>query len=136
MTDRVWAACVAVACLAVLVIGSALRPAGAGHGTHEQLGLPECGWVTSMGKPCPTCGMTTAVSHAAHGEFVSAAVTQPAGLAAALLASMVFWLGLHEAVTGSRLMSLCGASLTPRLWWSAGLVVLLAWLYKMGTWGG
>lgn len=134
--DRVWAACVAVACLAVLVIGAGLRPAGAGHGTHEQLGLPSCGWVSSFGKPCPTCGMTTAVSHAARGEFVSAALTQPAGLGIALLASALFWLGAHEAATGSRLMSLVGGALTKRVWWMVIGFVLIAWAYKVQTWGG
>ncbi len=80
--------------------------------------------------------MTTAVSLASHGEFARSARTQPAGLAIALVAATLFWLGAHEAVTGSRLMWLVGSALTARVWWVAAGVTLLAWLYKLLTWAG
>jgi Protein of unknown function (DUF2752) len=37
-------------------------------GTHEQLGLPPCSFRALTGKPCPSCGMTTSISLAAHGD--------------------------------------------------------------------
>lgn len=125
-----------MACLAALLVGARLRPASAGHGTHEQLGLPACGWAASLGKPCPTCGMTTSVSLAAHGELGASAATQPAGLAIALAAATLFWLGAHEAATGSRLMSMVGGALTMRAWWFAGALAFGAWMYKLATWTG
>ena len=36
--------------------------------THTQLGLPPCNMVVLTGKPCPSCGMTTAFSLLAHGD--------------------------------------------------------------------
>jgi len=66
-------------------LGMALVPAPEGHGTHEQLGLPPCGMMVMTGRPCPTCGVTTAYALAAHGRFVDALVTQPFGLACFVL---------------------------------------------------
>jgi hypothetical protein len=63
-----------------------------GHGTHEQLGLPPCGWAR-QGYPCPTCGATTAACLVVHGRLFSAlhahpfgAVVAVSGLLAALFA--------------------------------------------------
>ena len=36
--------------------------------THTQLGLPPCNMVVLTGKPCPSCGMTTAFSLLVHGD--------------------------------------------------------------------
>lgn len=103
VAERVWSALMALVAVAPLVVASRLSPDPAGHGTHRQLGLPECGWVVAYGKPCPTCGMTTAFTHAASGRLDRAAVAQPAGTVLAVLAAGVFWVGAHTAVTGSRL---------------------------------
>src|SRR5690606_33691507 len=64
---RIVACGVGAGCLGVLGLAPWLTPAAAGHGTHGQLGLPPCGWVLAMGRPCPSCGMTTAFAHAADG---------------------------------------------------------------------
>lgn len=70
------------------------------RGTHEQLGLGPCQFLQWTGKPCPSCGMTTAFSLLMHGRLLAAAKANLAGLALALaglpLAAACFvgaWLG-------------------------------------------
>src|SRR5437773_24545 len=88
---RIGAAGVSAACAGMLGVGAWLTPDGAGHGTHTQLGLPACAWAAVMHRPCPTCGMTTAVSLAAQGRLVDSFVAQPFGLVVALGATLAFW---------------------------------------------
>lgn len=131
--ERVWSALMAMAAAAPLVVGAFLSPDPAGHGTHTQLGLPPCGWVVAYGKPCPTCGMTTAFTHAAHGRIDLAAVAQPAGAVLAVLTAAVFWVGLHTAGTGSRVAPRMVAGIRAKH--AIGLVVLIlaGWGYLMLT---
>jgi len=124
------------AILTVLVLAATLQADPAGHGTHTQLGLPACGFALATGKPCPTCGMTTAFSHAAHGNLLASFLTQPGGLVASLGAAALFWPALHTAVTGSRALELCGKLLTPKALWIAGGVWLGSWAYTFVTWNG
>lgn len=132
--SRLAAGLVALSLLGLLVTAGWLRPAGAGHGTHTQLGLLQCGWVAAIGKPCPTCGMTTAFAHAAHGNIARSLAVQPMGAILAIAAAAGFWGCLHAAVFGSRVGSAAGGLLSPRvLWWIAGAAVA-AWAYKWLTW--
>jgi hypothetical protein len=39
--------------------------------THQQLGLPPCSMTVLMGKPCPSCGMTTAFALLIHGDVTN-----------------------------------------------------------------
>ncbi|MBC7834046.1 MAG: DUF2752 domain-containing protein [Phycisphaerales bacterium] len=134
--ERAAGAAIAVGCLALLVVSAWLRPEGAGHGTHEQLGLPACGWAVATGYPCPTCGMTTAFAHAADLELGRAIVAQPFAAAAALATAAAFWAGLHVAVFGSRLGRIGGKLLSARvLWWIAGAWGA-SWAYKVIVWNG
>lgn len=133
MGERVWALVGALALASPLVVASRLRADPEGMGTHTQLGMPPCGWIVAYGRPCPTCGMTTAFTHAAHGDFVSAAGAQPGGLLLAVLAAAGFWVCLHTAVTGSRAVWVTLRALTP---WRAGWLVSAlgaAWAYKWWT---
>lgn len=133
MGERVWALIGAVGLASPLVVASGLEADAAGMGTHTQLGMPPCGWIVAYGRPCPTCGMTTAFTHAAHGEFVSAATAQPGGLLLAVLAAAGFWVCLHTAVTGSRAVWVTLRAITP---WRAGWMVAAlgaAWAYKWWT---
>lgn len=127
--DRVFSLLLAVGCLALIVVAAWLRPAECGFGTHQQLGLEPCGVLVATGRPCPTCGMTTAVSLAAHGQFIASARAQPMGLVLALLAAVLFWPAAHSAATGSRAIALVGRVLArPRV------VLLLAAMWA-GSWG-
>lgn len=125
----------ALGCLGVLAVGSSMAPSAAGHGTHQQLGLPPCGWVVAYGKPCMTCGMTTAVCATTHLRFAEALRAQPAGLALALGMGTAFWIGAYVAATGSRLGHRAAALLSRR-GTLAGIVVLAvgSWGYKWATW--
>lgn len=134
LKPRVWGAVVAVVSLLILTAGAWTSPSERGHGTHTQLGLPECGWVQRFDQPCATCGMTTAVSHAADGSMVASFRTQPAGMLFALGVATAFWFGLHAAVTGARIDMLAGRMLTGRVLLIAGGLILASWIYKIITW--
>jgi len=64
------------------VLGAArwLTAAASGAGTHEQLGLPRCGFLAWFEIPCPACGLTTAFAHLARCEFVRAVQVHPLGV--------------------------------------------------------
>lgn len=134
MVNRLAAALVAIALLGLLLTAAWLRPASAGHGTHTQLGLLQCGWVAAFGKPCPTCGMTTAFALAADGNIARSVAVQPMGAFLAIGSAAGFWGCLHAALFGSRVGTVAGGLLSPRvLWWIAGATVA-AWAYKVWTW--
>lgn len=125
---------VAGGCLAVLVLAAGLRADGRGHGTHQQLGLPACGWAAVLDAPCPTCGMTTAFAHAAGGDLAASAITQPLGAALAVVAATLVIGGGHVALTGVDTLRLL-RPLGGRRWLWIGLGSLLAaWGYKMVMW--
>ena len=134
VADRIVAAVVCAGMLAVLCIAASLHPDPAGHGTHEQLGLPPCAFLAAAGYPCPTCGMTTAFSHAAHLHLVTAFRTHPFGAALALGTAAAFWASLHVAVFGSRIGRVCGRLLRPVVLWTLAGVWLLSWVYMLSTW--
>jgi hypothetical protein len=86
--------------MAVLSIAAYVEPASNGVGTHQQLGLPQCGWILAANIPCPTCGMTTAWSHTVRGEIPSAFLAQPMGMFLAIATIFVAVGGLFSAITG------------------------------------
>ncbi len=74
--------------LTLLVIAARLKPDpyGQGYGTHQQLGLPPCTFITLFGVRCPSCGMTTAWTHVVRGQIPSALRSNTGGTLLALLA--------------------------------------------------
>jgi hypothetical protein len=133
---RLLGAVAATIAAALLGVAAWLRPADDGIGTHMQLALPGCQWVTIMDLPCPTCGMTTAFAHAADGHLLASVRAQPFGALLAIAAAMTLIAGAYVALTGSAL-----ASLLPRLWgrragWLLAAAVMLAWAYKMLSYKG
>lgn len=127
-------ALVALACLSVLIVAAGLKPSTSGAGTHKQLGLNECGWVLAFGKPCFTCGMTTAFAHAADGRLDRSFVTQPFGALLSVGVAAGFWVGAFVALTGSTVGRRCASLLSPRLLWWYGGALTAAWAYKLATW--
>ncbi|HYC79172.1 MAG TPA: DUF2752 domain-containing protein [Planctomycetota bacterium] len=70
----------AVACATVLAIAVRLEPDPRGVGTHEGLGLAPCGFLQRTGKPCLSCGMTTAFANMARGRVGAALDANPYGV--------------------------------------------------------
>ena len=99
-SGRLKAILVSIAAFALLGVALYLQPISAGVGTHEQLGLPQCGWITAANLPCPTCGMTTAWSHTVRGELPSAFLAQPMGMLLAISTVLVAIGALISAATG------------------------------------
>lgn len=130
---RLAALAIAAAILAIFLIAWRLDPDPRGLGTHGQLGLTPCGFLVAFGRPCLTCGMTTAFAFAADGSFLAAARAQPVGLLIALLAAAVFWGALHVALTGSRLGPWAMRALNARTLFLAGLILAAGWVYKILT---
>jgi hypothetical protein len=130
---RLGAAAVALACLGVLLIAAGLHADASGAGTHEQIGLPPCGFLLVTGQPCATCGMTTAFTHAADGHFGLAFATQPMGLLLAVLVAALFWGGAYAALTGTTLNRLYAVLLRPRAVVVIVLLFFAAWGYKALT---
>jgi Protein of unknown function (DUF2752) len=87
---------VAAACLAgLLVVARTLEPDPRGFGTHTQLGLPRCVFLTVTGRPCPTCGMTTSFAWLTRGRIDRSWRANPAGCLYALLTvPLLSWLVL------------------------------------------
>lgn len=119
--------------LGMLIVAAMLKPDPAGVGTHAQLGLPACQWLVMTDRPCPTCGMTTAFSHAAHGEMAAAFATQPAGAVLAIATAMAAILGAYAMLTGMSLKPI--GKMLGRPWTFIGLGVVVAggWAYTLGV---
>ncbi len=80
LLDRaVWGLLLGVA-LSVLGAARVLIPSPDGVGTHEQLGLPPCGFLLLTGLPCPACGLTTAFARLAHFDLLGSLGANPMGL--------------------------------------------------------
>lgn len=69
---RFTAALIFLAGGSLLVVPFFLTPAVSGFGTHTQLGLPPCWFRVWIGLPCPTCGLTTSLTHLLQGNLSAA----------------------------------------------------------------
>jgi hypothetical protein len=96
-TRLIWLGIVAGA-IAVLAVALSIEPDVRGLGTHTQLGLPPCGFLSLTGSPCPGCGLTTAFAHGIRGQWLLAASANPLGLALFLVVSACIPLGLAAAL--------------------------------------
>jgi len=113
------------------LLGALTTPDPRGHGTHEQLGLPPCMLMQFTGVPCPGCGVTTAWSCFAHGEFVAAIRVQPFGALLAACVVIVSTLALVETVRGKDAWSGFRRTWRPWMSWSLGAAMLASWVYKI-----
>jgi hypothetical protein len=131
-TRRRWLAVViAVGTGSLLLVAAWLVPSTNGHGTHTQLGLPQCGWVVGMGIPCPSCGMTTSFAHAANGNLLGSFRAQPAGAVLAMGTAMVFVLSVWVLATGSAIGAFWFDRIDRKFFILGGILILGAWVYKI-----
>lgn len=83
----------AVGLVGLLGVARGLRPDPRGFGTHTQLGLRPCAFASLTGRPCPSCGMTTAWAYLTRGCLKDSWRANPAGcLIALLVPPLVVWL--------------------------------------------
>lgn len=128
---RLAASGLALSCLAILMMGAALDPDPSGLGTHEQLGLTPCPWLLAYGLPCPTCGMTTAVSSAAHGAILRSFGVQPAGAVFAISVAALMWGALHAAATGSLVLRALWRMAQGWIGAAIAATLLAGWVYTL-----
>lgn len=128
-------AAAALAAASMLAVAAWLTPEPRGLGTHEQLGLPPCGFIEAWQMRCPSCGMTTAWAHAVRGQMVQALAANVGGTLLAWVAMAAVPWALAAACTGRWL-------LIPGRWsWLlAGSAVVLAitladWLFRLAVAG-
>jgi hypothetical protein len=128
---RLLLAAIGLAACAALATATTLTPDARGYGTHEQLGWAPCWFRGAMGRPCPSCGMTTSWAHAVRGDARAAVATNAGGAMGCWLAATVApWL-LACAVAGRWLL----VRPAPRavLWMGTVLVIitLLDWARRL-----
>ena len=119
------------AALALLLVAAYLSPSDGGLGTHQQLGLPPCGWIMAADMPCPSCGMTTAFSHAADGNLLGSFRAQPMGALLAVLTAIGVVTALWTAFTGSQVAPFLVGLINARLGWAVLGFAILAWIWKI-----
>lgn len=124
------ATCGSIALMLCAIAGT-LSPDPRGFGTHEQLGLTPCRFYQWTGRPCPTCGTTTAWTLVMKGHMAAAVKTNLSGalLCVAILV-LAPWVLMSAAWGGWLVMC-------PNLWWImiAGsvwmAVAIIDWLQRV-----
>ena len=99
LAGRLYAILFAMGGLAILATAVWMTPDRSHMGTHRQLCLPACAFVSMTGFPCPTCGMTTAFSFIVHGHPIEAARSSVFGLLLAILTVVMTLAALSCVVT-------------------------------------
>ena len=120
----------------MLLIARLLLPSADGVGTHRQLGLPPCAFLHFTGVPCPSCGLTTSVAHAARLHFYESIITQPFGLIIFISAALSIPLSIYlwrRRVPWSKLKRLPVGNLVIYL---TIALFILSWLYKIAAMKG
>lgn len=139
---RVVSAGVAGAIGTVFALSALLEPSPEGHGTHLQLGLGQCSFLSLTGQPCPMCGATTSFTLLAHLRPIDALVNQPFATLLFGLAASALGVAVAEVVDPRARWSRIADRLEP--WEGLFAVLFLAamgvsWIYKaalMNGWGG
>jgi hypothetical protein len=114
-----------------LLLARGLVPSTSGFGTHRQLGLPACEFLTRTGWPCPSCGLTTSFALAAQGRWYDAAMVQPFGFV--LFVSLVVAIPLlgYAAARRVPLRRVFEPGYAMRGLGCFGTLYVAAWLYRL-----
>ncbi len=121
--------------LAAFSAGLTVIPDPRGFGTHEQFGMPSCGFPADYGIPCPTCGVTTAFAYSARLQILESLHTQ-------LFGTFLFWLIQALALGSLYCLIKRRSPLIPRFITRSGLACLLitlivlavGWWVKIQDW--
>lgn len=125
--DRLLLAAAGIGLLGLLLAATMLQPSSLGHGTHRQLGLPPCTFWVLFGRPCPTCGMTTAWAHLVRGQWVGACRANFGGTLLGMLAMVATpWL-LASAWRGAWFGGLPNRTVAAYISTTILLVMLIDW---------
>lgn len=93
-----------------------------------------CGFKTLTGYPCPFCGLTRAFSSLGHGHVRDAFVESPMGILLYALVVVVFAVSAYALLTRQRISPAWPAWLTGRrIVWSAAIVLLANWIYRLSS---
>ncbi|MDP7004888.1 MAG: DUF2752 domain-containing protein [Phycisphaerales bacterium] len=128
---RLHALGLAISLIAILCVAFFLSPSSKGVGTHQQLGLPSCGWILAADVPCPTCGMTTAWAYTVRGDLISAFEAQPMGMITAIIAVIVAIAALGTLIFGYSYQALFYRFPPSKIIILVIVVSLLSWVYKI-----
>lgn len=121
------------ALVGLIALGVFLEPDARGYGTHEKLGLQPCMPMELWNVPCPGCGVTTAIAHAAHGNLWSSLRTQPFGFLVALgLVAFVGWTFVGQ-LRGRDLWVDLQSRVSGRWLAIAAALMAIGWLYKIAV---
>ena len=105
----------------------------AGH--HDSAGsnwFPSCPLSMVAGIPCPFCGLTTGSSWMVRGDVVQAFQSNILApmLGIGLLVATIYILGCRMG-RGVALDLELGPTQRQALWWAAGFLVLLSWVFNI-----
>ena len=123
----------ALPCWAILALGLSLTARSKGDGTHVQMGLPACRSMVVDGVPCPTCGLTTSVTAAAHGDFAASARANVFGTMLFFAIVLSGTIGILQALSGRDIL---GRIFRRRWWFFSGILVtgiLAGWAIKLAV---
>ncbi len=129
--EKLFFVLIGLGAVVALVLAFQLEPDDRGYGTHEQLGLSPCGMMEHVGIPCPSCGMTTSWSLAAHGRILASVANQPFGALLFFAAFAVVPLSLY--VLSGRFSAFNWLLEHRGSLWGVGFLILfgLSWIYKI-----
>ncbi|MGL4553317.1 MAG: DUF2752 domain-containing protein [Gemmataceae bacterium] len=139
---RVSLVLIAAGLAGVFAVATRIDPYGPGGraatmATHQQLGLPPCNFVTTVGIPCPACGLTTSFALSVRADAVNAARANWVGLLLAGFCALLIPWGVASAAAGRALFvrSLERAAVAAVL--TLFLLLLLRWATVLwGLWRG
>jgi hypothetical protein len=132
VTRLAWGA-VALSSLGVLAVARVLVPDPSGMGTHEQLGLPPCGFHFLTGLPCPACGLTTSFAHMARLQITEAFRAHAIGVLLFALTALAVPLALTACLRGWPIAETMGRLAVGRAaLWMLGLLIV-AWIVRLAA---
>ncbi|MEQ1506324.1 MAG: DUF2752 domain-containing protein [Myxococcota bacterium] len=135
---RLMSAGIAVGVGTVFALSALLVPSPDGHGTHLQLGLGPCTFLTLTGWPCPMCGATTSFTLMAHLRPLAAFVNQPFAAGLFLLSAGSFAVSVAEILDPRDRWTRILDAIEPYEGRLAALFLAamgIAWAYKIATMG-